>query len=214
MLGAVASVIPFSDANQSPRNCYQCLGINEMVLMSNDTEKKIKDIKVGDEVFTFHPKTLQLSITKVIRHFIIRNDPTISVFKLKTVDGNEIIATEDHKFMVMENGIQMWKEVKDMVSVEMASMDINMSMKSVTKIGRKLHNSFLNYDDYMLGKYKFVFVSIDSIKLVENQFVSDITVESDNHSFITSNGFLSSNCAMGKQSIGLFARIIKSEWIL
>ena len=60
-----------------------------------------------------------LSTTKVIRHFIIRNDPTISVFKLKTVDGNEIIATEDHKFMVMENGIQMWKEVKDMVSVEM-----------------------------------------------------------------------------------------------
>ena len=205
MLGAVASVIPFSDANQSPRNCYQCLGINEMVLMANDTEKKIKDVKVGDEVFTFHPKTLKLSITKVIRHFIIRNDPSISVYKLKTVDGDEIIATEDHKFMVMENGIQQWKEVKDMISIEIASMDMNMTMNSVTKIGRKLHNSFLNYDDYMAGKYKFVFVSIDSITLVEDQFVSDITVESENHSFITSNGFLSSNCAMGKQSIGLFA---------
>jgi len=205
MLGAVASVIPFSDANQSPRNCYQCLGVNEMVLMSNNTEKKIKDVKVGDEVFTFHPKTLQLSITKVIRHFIRPNEKLISVYKLKTVDGDDIIATEDHKFMVLENGIQQWKEVKDMLSVEMASMDINMSMNSVTKIGRKLHNSFMTYDDYMLGKYKFVFVSIDSITLVEDQMVSDITVESENHSFITTNGFLSSNCAMGKQSIGLFA---------
>ena len=205
MLGAVASVIPFSDANQSPRNCYQCLGINEMVLMSNNTEKKIKDVKVGDEVFTFHPKTLQLSITKVICHFIRPNETTISVYKLKTMDGDDIIATEDHKFMVLENGIQQWKEVKDMISVEEASMNNNMTMNSVTKIGRKLHNSFMTYDDYISGRYKFVFVSLYSVTLAEDQLVSDITVESENHSFITSHGFLSSNCAMGKQSIGLFA---------
>ena len=181
ILGAVASVIPFSDDNQSPRNCYQCLGINETVLMSNGDNKSIKDVKIGDEVITFHPETLETSITKVVNHFIRPNDKP--VYKLTTVSGREIIATEDHKFMTIENGVQGWKEVKDMTIIN-------------TKIGVKLDNHNNN---------NIIFVSIESIVKVEDQLVSDIEVESINHSFITSNGFLSSNCAMGKQSIGLFA---------
>jgi DNA-directed RNA polymerase beta subunit len=38
-----------------------------------------------------------------------------------------------------------------------------------------------------------------------NGLVSDITVESDNHSFIAGNNFLSSNSSMGKQAVGMFA---------
>jgi len=190
MLGAVASVIPFSDDNQSPRNCYQCLGINETVLMSDGNNKMIKDVKIGDEVITFHPETLKQSITKVVNHFIKPNDKP--VYKLTTVSGRVIIATEDHKFMTIDNGIQGWKEVKD--------MDIN-----TTKIGvniTHIREVILHQKDEEIN----VYLPILSIELVEDQLVSDITVESDNHSFITSNGFLSSNCAMGKQSIGLFAR--------
>jgi DNA-directed RNA polymerase II subunit RPB2 len=184
ILGAVASVIPFSDDNQSPRNCYQCLGINETVLMSDGNNKLIKDVKIGEEVITFNPETLETSITKVVNHFIRPNDKP--VYKLTTVSGREIIATEDHKFMTIENGIQGWKEVKDMNITN-------------TKIGvlKNIENT----------KYKenCFFAPILSIVKVEDQLVSDIEVESENHSFITSNGFLSSNCAMGKQSIGLFA---------
>lgn len=51
-----------------------------------------------------------------------------------------------------------------------------------------------------------LYIPVLSITEVEHQLVSDITVESENHSFIAGDGFLSSNCAMGKQSIGLFAR--------
>ena len=185
MLGAVASVIPFSDDNQSPRNCYQCLGINETVLMADGNNKMIKDVKIGDEVFTFHPETLETSITKVVNHFIRPNDKP--VYKITTVSGREIIATEDHKFMTIENGIQGWKEVKD--------IDINK-----TKIG------LLKKIGYIIYEENTIFVPILSIKKVEDQLVSDIEVESENHSFITTHGFLSSNCAMGKQSIGLFAR--------
>ena len=200
MLGAVASVIPFSDANQSPRNCYQCLGINETVLMADGTEKKINEVRIGDEVMTFHPETLKLSTTKVIHHFIIPNDISGPVYKLKTVDGKEIIATEDHKFMCMtdangsngSNPVQGWKEVKNMKS------DIEIDINS-TRIGVKINDND-NKNNHI------IFVPIESITQVENQLVSDITVESENHSFITSHGFLSSNCAMGKQSIGLFAR--------
>jgi len=180
MLGAVAAVIPFSDDNQSPRNCYQCLGINETVLMADGNNKMIKDVIIGDEVITFHPETLETSITKVVNHFIRPNDKP--VYELLTFYGHKIIATEDHKFMCkdIENGIQGWKEVKDIIIFK-------------THIGMYINS-------------KSIFVPISNIKKVEDQMVSDIEVESENHSFITSNGILSSNCAMGKQSIGLFAR--------
>ena len=35
MFGVLASCIPFPEHNQSPRNTYQCLDINETVLLSN-----------------------------------------------------------------------------------------------------------------------------------------------------------------------------------
>ena len=189
ILGAVAAVIPFSDRNQSPRNCYQCLGINETVLLSDGFNyKKIKDIKIGDEVITFNPITLETNTTKVVNHFIRSNDTP--VYKITMVSGSSIIATEDHKFMTLENEIQNWKEVKDM----------NISK---TKIGMYFDNSNIDNIDKKSKKSKFN--NILSIEKVEDQLVSDIEVESENHSFITGNGFLSSNCAMGKQSIGLFA---------
>ncbi len=197
ILGAVASVIPFSDDNQSPRNCYQCLGINETVLMSDGNHKMIKDVKIGDKVVTFHPETLVLSNTKVVNQFIIPNDKPvykITMFNdgIGSCSGTEIIATADHKFMTMENNIQGWKQVQDMV--------INK-----TKIGMYLnYNNNINNQEQIT--FNDVFCKIVSIVKVEDQLVSDITVESDNHSFITGNGFMSSNCAMGKQSIGLFAR--------
>lgn len=54
-----------------------------------------------------------------------------------------------------------------------------------------------------------VYIPLARIEEVYCPFVSDITVESKNHSFIAGScgggGFLSSNCAMGKQSIGLYA---------
>jgi DNA-directed RNA polymerase II subunit RPB2 len=55
------------------------------------------------------------------------------------------------------------------------------------------------------AKGKAVFVPLKDKIETENQQISDITVQHDNHSFITSGGILSSNCAMGKQAMGMFA---------
>ena len=46
---------------------------------------------------------------------------------------------------------------------------------------------------------------VESITEVDNRLISDITVESENHSFIAGNNFLSSNCAQGKQAMGVYS---------
>jgi DNA-directed RNA polymerase beta subunit len=105
MFGVLASCIPFPEHNQSPRNTYQCLDINETVLLTNGNKIPIKDIKVGDNVVSFNPETMEISYTKVVNHYIRETEKKI--YKLKTINGREIIATYDHKFMTTEG----WKEV-------------------------------------------------------------------------------------------------------
>ena len=109
IFGVVASCIPYPDHNQSPRNTYQCLDINETVLLTNGRKIPIKDVKIGDDVVCFNPETMDVSYTKVVNHYVRETDKTI--YKVKTITGKEIIATEDHKFMTMEG----WKQVCDFV---------------------------------------------------------------------------------------------------
>jgi len=109
IFGLLASCIPFPEHNQSPRNTYQCLDINETVLLTNGNKIAIKNIKVGDEVVCFNPETMETSYTKVVNHYVRETDK--QSYKIKTISGREIIATEDHKFMTMEG----WKEVNECV---------------------------------------------------------------------------------------------------
>jgi intein/homing endonuclease len=108
MFGVLASCIPFPEHNQSPRNTYQCLDMNETVLLSNGIKLAIKDIKIGDEVVCFNPETMETTYTNVINHYVRETDKKI--YKITTLSGREIIATEDHKFMTTEG----WCEVRNM----------------------------------------------------------------------------------------------------
>ena len=47
-------------------------------------------------------------------------------------------------------------------------------------------------------------IPVGPIQPVRNNLVSDITVDSENHSFIGGNGFAVSNSAMGKQAVGIY----------
>ena len=109
IFGVLASCIPFPEHNQSPRNTYQCLDTNETVLLTNGNKIPIKDIKLGDQVVSFNPVTMEISYTKVVNHYIRETDKKI--YKIKTLTNREIIATEDHKFMTNEG----WKEVNDFI---------------------------------------------------------------------------------------------------
>jgi hypothetical protein len=108
IFGVLASCIPFPEHNQSPRNTYQCLDINTPVLMKDKSYKLIKDIKVGDEVQTFHPETMKMSYSKIINQYVRENKK--QMYSLTTYSGKSVNATCDHKFMTY-NG---WKEVENL----------------------------------------------------------------------------------------------------
>ena len=106
MLGVLAGSIPFSDHNQAPRNTYQCLHVDETVLMADGAYKKIKDVVVGDRVVTFDPITKETTTTSVVNQYVrpAEND----VYVVTTVSGRRITATANHNFMTGDG----WKPVE------------------------------------------------------------------------------------------------------
>lgn len=175
--GVLASLIPFPDHNQSPRNTYQCLKYDTPVLMANGNHKPICDIKVGEEVMTFNPDdmTQPLTTTKVINQYV-KKATDKSFLKIHVDDTvPDLYVTSDHKIMTAEG----WMEAQHLVVHQ-------------TRI-------WTYFTDKVLQLKK-----VSSIERVAEFLISDITTESDNHSFIA-NGFCVHNSAMGKQAVGVNA---------
>ena len=125
IFGVLASCIPYPDHNQAPRNTYQCLDPSELVWMANGTKKQIGSVEIGEKVLTFHPETLEITETEVINQFVRLNE--YPIYKVTTVSGREIVATEDHKFMTDQG----WKTVGEMREDSSIKIGITMSDYSI-----------------------------------------------------------------------------------
>lgn len=104
ILGVMGSIIPFPDHSQSPRNCYQCLNPEELVVMSDNSLKKIGDIKIGEQVITIDITTCESSVTTVTHHYIKKNNKQI--IQLITETGRTIKCTEDHRILTPNGWVE------------------------------------------------------------------------------------------------------------
>jgi DNA-directed RNA polymerase beta subunit/intein/homing endonuclease len=330
MLGVLASNIPFMNHNQSPRNCYQCLWVEETVMLVSRERRRIADIRIGDNVLTFHPKTGLITNSEVTAHII--RPASKPMCRITTLSGRTILVTTDHKFMTSAG----WKDStkmkcvcepgglnnattigvyytsnKDAVMVKSSREivyarvlgyyqgrsslsfdtiedenrfddDVKFigfdegyrSMDFLTYISipddnwwKKQHADimyayscgyFSGSDDFSVPDCEFVYnIKRQSVRMINKEYelyvaymrkidvskiitieewqevvkvqghllmvpvyskvvsplvaVADITVKSDNHSFIGGNGFAVSNSAMGKQAVGIYASNFNSR---
>lgn len=86
----------------------ECLHPDTNIKMSDGTNKKIKDIKVGDSVKTFNEKTKKVEDKKVLR---IHENLSITedFYEIETLSGRKLKITGNHK-VLLKTGI--WKEVQ------------------------------------------------------------------------------------------------------
>lgn len=212
ILGVLAGSIPFSNHNQAPRNAYQCLKDDTLVLMGDGTHKMIKDVCVGDAVVTFHPVTMEHSVTKVIHQYVKPTDKKI--MKVTTESGRTITTTDDHRFMTNQG----WKEVKNFDKDTLLGISIQPASVSVQDAKQCEYRKYLEHNSSSVPetitewlarvetRNQSLFVPIKSVEEVENCLIADITVDNDeNQSFVAADNFMVHNSAMCKQAIGVYA---------
>ncbi|GLC54541.1 hypothetical protein PLESTB_000877700 [Pleodorina starrii] len=218
ILGVLAGSIPFSDHNQAPRNTYQCLWEHEPVLMADGTTLAIRDVRPGDRVVTFDPSTLEPSYTQVVHQYVRPTEKQL--FRVTTVSGRSIVATEDHKFMT-DQGWMEWSQDGFSVPAELSCVNTwqgstvaaaaLLTLRRVWYDGERISAAATALERLhgdsgdMVGPHGHLgYSALASVEPVPNAMIADITTASCNHSFIAGGGFAVHNSAMGKQAIGIY----------
>jgi DNA-directed RNA polymerase beta subunit len=105
IFGLTAALIPFPQNTQGPRLCYQCLDPLEKVLMSDHTEKMIKDVRPGDRVITFNLNSGNTSVSTVINQYV--RSTTNPIFKITLSNGQTLTGTNNHPLATLLGWKQM-----------------------------------------------------------------------------------------------------------
>lgn len=157
--GILGVNIPFSDHNQSPRNCYQCLSENETVLLSNGEYKKIKEIKRGDKVICFDPLTKKINYTNVINHYNRLTNKI--VYDINIISGRVITATNDHKFMTDKG----WMEVEKLTKEIKIGIYMNIKENKKELENKKDNEIILSLNDLNMKNSNNIYSKLDILPL-------------------------------------------------
>ena len=194
MLGVMASIIPFSSNSQSPRNCYQCLHPDELVLMAGGFKKPIKDIVIGDEVVSIDPLTCKESITRVVNQYVKETDKKL--IRVVTETGRSLVCTQDHLLLTSVG----WVQAQHAQDVAIRQTDYENETKRYF-----LYSGGDQEKWYRPVKSNYIFIRISQKNHHGGNLIADITTESQNHSFVAGNDFCVHNSSMGKQAMSMFA---------
>jgi len=152
-----------------------CFGAGTQVSIA-DGEKAIEDVITGDEVWTYNHKTNENELNRVLRVMVKDWEETI---KYTLSDGNEIIATPDHPFWVVE--------LNDYAShnPEATLSDSGLAVQQI-EVGHTLKHIDSNPNDVSAN------VTISSIEAAETQTVYNLSSVEKNSNFYA-NGMLVHN---------------------
>ena len=157
---------------------YGCL-VGDTHVETEFDYKEIKDIEIGDKVWTFNVDTQKRELADVTMHM---NKGVKDVFEIRTLH-NQIEGTSDHKLLCYENNSLVYKEIQDINIGDLLVID-NSNNKQEKKydLVNRLENGFktekVRYKEYAGKKTTY-----------------DITVSNKNSNFFA-NGIVTHNCSM------------------
>ena len=157
---------------------YGCL-VGDTHVETEFDYKEIKDIEIGDKVWTFNVDTQKRELADVTMHM---NKGVKDVFEIRTFH-NKIEGTSDHKLLCYENNSLVYKEIQDINIGDLLVID-NSNNKQEKKydLVNRLENGFktekVRYKEYAGKKTTY-----------------DITVSNKNSNFFA-NGIVTHNCSM------------------
>lgn len=157
---------------------YGCL-VGDTRVETEFGYKEIKDVEIGDKVWTFNVDTQKRELADVTMHM---NKGVKDVFEIRTLH-NQIEGTSDHKLLCYENNSLVYKEIQDINIGDLLVID-NSNNKQEKKydLVNRLENGFktekVRYKEYTGKKTTY-----------------DITVSNKNSNFFA-NGIVAHNCSM------------------
>ena len=157
---------------------YGCL-VGDTHVETEFGYKEIKDIEIGDKVWTFNVDAQKRELADVTMHM---NKGVKDVFEIRTLH-NQIEGTSDHKLLCYENNSLVYKEIQDINIGDLLVID-NSNNKQEKKydLVNRLENGFktekVRYKEYAGKKTTY-----------------DITVSNKNSNFFA-NGIVTHNCSM------------------